>query len=229
MTKLSLTGLAVYRRIRRRIWSKIWPEIWFGLLVGAVVGGVLVQPSFAEQCLAPSPTLLKGEDPYAPIKDRDLTPGENDTLKRLYQSLTGNWRATAETFFCTSADDPDDVDSDRATGQAKVVVDYSGDLTMTAEFYSPRQKSSHQEILHMFQSNNRLRIEHDTGAGDVELIDISGHTISCLYRRIVPMGKGSSRREFFFTLHAAADAFTIEQQLYIQGRLSSGQSWHFKR
>jgi hypothetical protein len=184
----------------------------------------------AAQCLSPSPTLRAGKKSYAPIAVRDLSPVEQQAVRRLFTSLVGNWHGGAESFFCSSADDPSDVERDRETIRATIRLEDHTNLTLNASFYSRRKNASRQEALTLYQVDHRLRIDHDTGAGDVDLIEVSEQTIAFLYRRVLPVGRsGSLRQEYFFTLSANADTFTIEQRLYIQGKLSSGQTWRFQR
>ncbi|RJQ65202.1 MAG: hypothetical protein C4519_28750 [Desulfobacteraceae bacterium] len=185
---------------------------------------------FGAQCLSLSPTLRGAKNAYAPITVRELTPGEQEGLGRLFRSLAGTWQGRADSFFCRSAEDPADVENDQEIMHAKVSVDYYGNWYMSADFYSAGKKAGRQEMLTLYQNNRKLRIDHDTGVGDVELIEVSDTTIAFLYRRFLSIGRsGSSRREHFFTLKAAGGSFTIEQLLYIQGKLSSGQTWRFER
>lgn len=182
------------------------------------------------QCLGPSPTLRQGKNPYAPVSVRKLTPAEQQMTGDLFKSLAGDWHGQAESFFCTSADDPAEIERDRETIKADIGVDYYGNLSLNAAFYSRREKTSRQQVLTLYRNQGMLRIDHDTGAGDVQLIEVSDTRLAFLYRRVVPVGgSGSSRREYFFTLTTDGDSFTIEQRLYIQGKLSSGHTWRCKR
>ena len=201
---------------------------WSLLLIGLLA---LAPICSAQECLSPSPTTLAGGRSYDPIKDRELTPDERNTLQNLLKSLDGEWRGVSDTFFCKSISDPDDVEPRHYTIKAKARVDRYGNLLIEAELYDPENRSSHQETLRLYLNNKRLRIDHDTGAGDVELIEVSDHKIAFLYRRVNPTGKatGSSRSEYFFTLSAGERSLTIEQQLYVQAKLSSGYAWQLKR
>ena len=206
---------------------KHYPQ-WILTLIASLA---LVSISSAQQCLSPSPTTLAGGRSYDPIQDRALTADELSTLQTLLKSLNGEWRGVSDTFFCKSISDPDDVEPGHSTVKAKVRVDRYGNLLMEAELYDPENRSSHQETLRLYLNNKRLRIDHDTGAGDVELIEVGDHKIAFLYRRVTPTGKssGSSRSETFFTLTTGERSLTIEQQIYIQAKLSSGYTWQLQR
>jgi hypothetical protein len=53
---------------------------------------------------------------------------------------------------------------------------------------------------------------------------VGDQTVAFLYRRVLPTGNkaGSSRSETFFTLRAGPRSLTMEQQIYVQAKLSSG-------
>jgi hypothetical protein len=201
---------------------------WIFALIGVLA---LASTGWAGQCLSPSPTTLAGGKSYAPIQDRELTAGELGTLQALFKSIDGEWRGSSDTFFCKSISDPDDVEPARLTIKARARVDRNGNLEMTAELYNPQERTGYQQILRLFLNDNRLRIDHDTGAGDVELIEINDRKVAFLYRRTTPTGTSgaSNRSEYFFTLLAGEKSLTIEQLIYVQAKLSSGYTWQLHR
>ena len=200
-------------------------------ILALMVSMALVSISSAQQCLSPSPTTLAGGRSYDPIKDRELTREELATLQTLLKSLDGEWHGVSDTFFCKSISDPNDVEPGHLTIKARVSVDRNGNLLMEAELYDPENRTGSQETLRLYLNDKRLRIDHDTGAGDVELIEVGDHKVAFLYRRVNPTGKptGSSRSETFVTLSTGERTLTIEKQIYIQAKLSSGYTWRLQR
>ena len=205
-----------------------WPKMLLGFFAWCLLP---VSIGLAQECLSPSPTTLSGKKSYDPIETRELTPDEHRQTVTLFKSLAGDWRGTADTFFCRSISDPRDVERGRLEVRADVDVDYYGNLLMAADFYDPVNRTRHQETLRLYLNNNRLRIDHDTGAGDVELIELGDQVVAFLFRRVIPTGgtSGSSRSETFFTLRAGRQSLTIEQQVYVQAKLSSGHVWRLQR
>ncbi len=182
-------------------------------------------PAPAQECLSPSPSLKAGKDPYAAVNSRDLTPAEHEGLVRLFKSLAGDWQGRADTFFCRSASDPADRIVEQLTAAAKVEVDYYGNLVLDGELFNAADRTRADRDLHLFLNNRRLRVDHDTGAGDVEIQSVSESGFSCVYRRVAASGAtGSSRREYFFSLQVDGNRLSIEQTIYVQGKLSSGSS-----
>ena len=209
---------------------RAYQSICAALAVLAMVS-VTVPAAGARQCLSPSPTTLSGKKSYAPIEVRDLTRDEQQRVEQLLKSLDGDWHGTGGTFFCRSISDPDDVESTSATIRATAQVDYYGNFSMTADLTDHAANTSYQRTVRLYLDDHRLRIDHDTGAGDVQLIEITDHTIAFLYRRVNPTGQGSgsTRSEYFFTLHREGDRLTIEQNIYVQAKLSSGYRWVLQR
>jgi len=181
-------------------------------------------PGYAQECLSLSPSIQAGKDPFAAITPRDLTPAEFDGLVRLFKSLAGNWQGRADTFFCRSTVDPADRILEKLTAAAKVEVDYYGNLAMDGELFNETDRTRADKDLYLYLNNRRVRIDHDTGAGDVELQSITESGLSFFYRRVVATGStgGSARREYFFSLQVEGNRMRIEQTIYVQGKLSSG-------
>jgi hypothetical protein len=181
-------------------------------------------PGHAQECLSLSPSIQAGKDPFAAIEPRDLTAAEHEGLVRLFKSLAGNWQGRADTFFCRSTVDPADRIVEKLAAGAKVEVDYYGNLTMDGELFNAADRTRSDKDLYLYLNNRRVRIDHDTGAGDVEIQSISASGLSFFYRRVVATGStgGSARREYFFSLQVEGNRLRIEQTIYVQGKLSSG-------
>lgn len=181
-------------------------------------------PAWAQECLSLSPSIQAGKDPFAAIDVRELTAAEHEGLVRLFKSLAGDWQGQAETFFCRSTVDPADRIVEKLTAGAKVEVDHYGNLVLDGELFNAAERTRADKDLHLFLNERRVRIDHDTGAGDVEIQTIADRGLSFFYRRVVPAGRtgGSARREYFFSLQVDGKRLNIEQTLYVQGKLSSG-------
>lgn len=180
-------------------------------------------PGWGQECLSLSPSIQAGREPFAAIEPRDLTPAEHEGLVRLFKSLAGNWQGRADTFFCRSTEDPADRILEKLAAGFKVQVDYYGNLSMDGELFNEAERTRSDKDLYLFLNNRRVRIDHDTGAGDVEIQSISERGLSFFYRRVAATGRtGSARREYFFSLQVEGNRLQIDQTIYVQGKLSSG-------
>ena len=182
-------------------------------------------------CLDPSPTVVGGDDPYAAIASRDLTPAERDTIKALFTSLDGEWRGSAHDLYCRGLKDPDDNRRYADTVKADVAVDHTGNFYLRMSLYSPQKRSTRQEILRFYLIGKRLRVNSPSTAGDVELIDVQTNRLAFLYRLLLQSdtSKGSIRKEIFIALETGDNTFSVEQQIYSQGRLSAEKIWRLSR
>jgi len=186
--------------------------------------------AFSVECLEKSPAFFSGGEPFGPIVDRDLTKSEHDDIKALLVALDGEWRGTARERYCSFSDAADQSVEDYSV-KADVKVDRYGNFFMKMEFYSSKERTTHQKILRFYLNDQRFRIDDDSSAGDVEFINLTKHKIEFLYRVRVrrPTLKGGLHKEFYVYLDGRKDAFSIRSQTYTQGRLSDDHEWHFIR
>lgn len=206
---------------------------WGGWLCAAalMVVSAVAAPAFAVECLEDSPTVQAGKDPYAPIHVRDLTAQEYNRILALFKSLQGQWKGTAKELFCPDLNDPSARKSEDFTVRANVTVDYFGNFLLNMELYSQKQNATHSELMRFYLDQKRLRINTNSNAGDVELIDVGEHNIALLYRLLLQNdnGRGTTRKEFFVELTAGDRTFAVRQRIYSQGRLSDQKDWQLKR
>ena len=186
---------------------------------------------FAGQCLDPSPTLSAGKKLSDTLSIRELTNTEHRHAKALLKSLNGKWKGDATEVKCKLAN-IDDQEVSHYTIKAKAKSYRSGNLLLEAKFYSPEERTLHQKTLRFYLIDKKyLRIHHDSGLGDVELLEVSENIIELRYRmRVKNRGNpGGIYNEFFYRLAAGSDGFSTTREIYTQGKLSSRDEWRFRR
>lgn len=186
---------------------------------------------WASECLEPSPTVQAGNDPYAPVKTRNLTDSELEQTRTYLQSLRGDWIGTGDALLCKSLNDPTDAERIRYTLRARVVTDHFGNMVLRADLYNIDQKISYQETFRLYLKDHRLRHEDNGGAGDVEIKTLTGDRIRFLWRVVILAGQtqGSTRKEYDILIAGDQDAFSIVRSIYTQGKFSSRYAWHLQR
>lgn len=194
--------------------------IFFGSAVGVVSG----------ECLDPSPSVSAGKRPSDPISVRELSETEHMQVKAILKSLDGKWKGNAREIRCNLAD-LNDQDVNEYTIKARSSTSRSGNVLLEAEFYSSAERTTHQKTLRFYLVGNLLRIHHDGGIGDVELIQVSDNNIEFRYKRRSRYkgGTGLVFHEFAYRLATDAEGISLYRQVYTQGRLSSQYEWHFRR
>ncbi len=199
--------------------------MWLVISIGVEVASV----ASAEQCLDTSPTLSTGKRLSDHISIRELSDTEYGQVKTLLKSLDGRWKGTATEVDCNMAD-RDDQDISQYTTTAKARSSRSGNLLIEAKFVAPEEHTTHQETLRFYLSDKYLRIHHDSGMGDVELIHVSENNIELRYNvRTLNRAGGLMFKEFFYRLALGSGGFSVFRKIYTQGRLSSQYDWHFRR
>ena len=110
-------------------------------------------------------------------------------------------------------------------------ADYYGNFFLRMTLYSPEKRTTHQKILRLYLSADRLRVNTSSSAGDVELIHVGKNRIAFLYRLLLQSNtsQGSIRKEIFIALETRDGMFSLEQQIYSQGRLSVEEIRRFTR
>lgn len=205
---------------------------WLFIGICALIG--LFAPAsllWASECLAPSPTVQAGHDPYAPVASRNLTDTELEQTRKRLISLRGDWRGTGDALLCRSLRDPKDAERIRYTLRARVDTDHFGNMVVRVDLYNIDQKISHQETFRLYLKDQRLRHEDNGGAGDVEIKTLTADRIRFLWRVVLPAGssQGSTRKEYDILIAGDQDAFSIVRSIYTQGKFSSRYTWHLQR
>lgn len=81
--------------------------------------------------------------------------------------------------------------------------------------------------MRLYLVDKKLRLDDTGGAGDVELIEVSKNRVMFLKR--TGGGPGTLKREFFISLVNGDNAFTIEKQVYTQGRFTLSRVRHYRK
>ncbi len=184
----------------------------------------------ADQCLDPSPSIAAGKKLSDNISVRELTDTEYQQVKELLSTLNGDWKGDATEIRCNMMDV-----NDQDVGQYAVKADAkyhrSANLLIDAELKSAKQRTTHQETLRFYLTDKLLRINHDTGMGDVELIEVNENGFELRHRsRVQNAGNaGGIYNEFFYRLEAESGSLSVFRKIYTQGRLSSKYAWRLRR
>jgi hypothetical protein len=102
---------------------------------------------------------------------------------------------------------------------------------LRGEFYSAKEHTHQQEALRLYLNERYLRINYDSGIGDLELIDVSEEKIDLRYLIRVQnrANAGGIYIEYFYRIEKSPSGFTVHQDIYTQGRLSAKYDWRFRR
>jgi hypothetical protein len=182
------------------------------------------------QCHDLSPTIKAGRKFTSPNAAKALTGAQYRQIKALLESLEGDWVGDATQATCTSADS-NDQEIETFTIDAEAKMGWSSDFLLRAEFYSPKEHTHQQETLRLYLNERYLRINYDSGIGDLELIDVSEDKLEWRYLiRVQNRGNaGGIYIEYFYRIAKSPGAFTVHKDIYTQGRLSATYDWRFSR
>ena len=187
--------------------------------------------AWAENCGAPSPTFQQGKTPFDEMEVRDLTAGERKMLERLFKSLEGDWEGEGEETQCRGSGDTVYQENEGFTLEAEAEYDPDGSLRIETDLRSPSQKTRHSEALTLYLADNKLRVDNDGGAGDIELVEVGSSRIRYIKRGVIfgASGGASLRQELFVTLSAGGGTFSIETMVFIQGKFAGSRVRRYRR
>lgn len=191
---------------------------------------LMVSPAFSAECLDKSPTAATGKNPYGPMEIRELNQGELEMTRRLLKSLDGQWKGRAEEVACNPADS-EEKEVRVYSIKAKAKTDHYGNFFMKIELYSAKERTTHQKTLRFYIYENLLRINHDNGTGDVEIISLTKQKIELRRRALLrnKHNRGGIHKEFFFEMNVGPDGFSVSRDIYTQNRLSEQHLWTFSK
>lgn len=183
------------------------------------------------RCGSASPTIQQGRSPFAEMQVRDLTAAEEKALEGLLKSLAGLWKGDGEDTDCRGSDDTAVEEKEALTLDAEAEYDSDGSLRIETDVRSPSQHTRHSEILTLYLADKKLRVDNDSGAGDVELVEAGSSRIRYVKRGIILRSGGgaSLRQELFVVLNAGRSDFSIETLVFIQGKFAGSKVRRYRR
>jgi len=180
---------------------------------------------YSQDCYALSPSQANGKSPFDWITVRNLTESEQRLLIEQFQSLSGIWEGEAIDEECKGGEESPVKKRNSYSIRGKVKVDRYGNLKLNAVLFSKAENTKHYEMFSIYLVDKKLRVDDDSGAGDVELINVTKNQIRFLKRYI----SDSLKREHFISINISEKSFAIEKLIYVQGRYLIFRSRLFKQ
>lgn len=179
----------------------------------------------ALSCFDPSPTGKNGQDPYRPIKVRELTREETEYLRTAFRALDGEWQGTGSEQICTGRADSPEQKIIQYTLKARLTTNYSGSFTLTVDSHGIETGVSGIDTLRIYLTEKELRAGDSTGAGQVELMKVSPDAVS-FRQRVV---SGGLQRESFTTIRMTANTLSVDRTYYAQAQFIGRKSWRLQK
>jgi len=106
----------------------------------------------------------------------------------------------------------------------------SGQFVLESDLYSQELMTSHNEILRLFLSKEKLASEPGIVDADIELIAVTSNGVIYVKKNPYRSGSGARRvREVVTTIKKTGEAsFSLERVIYLNGRLVLKNSWHLE-
>ena len=187
----------------------------------------------SQQCFDAAPSVLDGGGPYEAIEPTRLTTNERKAVQQLFERLEGRWSGNSMGYFCRGTKGAARKEADGYRIEMNATRNNSDELLLTSNLTSKDNKTSRTEKLHLFLSDNALRVDRNDRAGEVRILQMprGGSSIEFLQKVISGSGStgGMEVRETLRLIHVSATSLTIKYTVYFIGGLASESTWELKR
>ena len=191
--------------------------------------------AISAECFERSPTTSRGTPLTAGITIRNITDDEYQTLTRLIKGMTGFWNGTATEISCEgTATAPREERHEYkvhvyATTKYMPVEDTLA-LKFRANWDGVTRNTSKLENFRFLLTRERLRLDRNTPAGDVETVKITNNFLVINKKNNVrnPAG-GIVVQEIVRSYQLTYNTLNIEYNFYSNGLLVSKSTWELGR
>ncbi len=203
------------------------------LLLPAIFLLLASTETVSQQCFDEAPSVRDGGDPYEFITPTRLTSTNKKDIKKLFERLEGRWNGHSNGYFCRGTKGAVRKEVDDYRIEMKATRDSPDEIFLTANLTSKDNTTSRTEKLHLFLSENSLRVGFDDRGGEVRITQMprSGSTIEFLHKVISRPGSNGDVQvtEILRRISVSATSLVIEYEVYYLGGLASGSTWKLAR
>ncbi len=190
---------------------------------------VVPLPGNTANCFSDSPSVVNGELVIEPVKVRQLTHNEQNIVRSILKSLSGEWNGISSGYLCYGTKQKPRTKPDNYTIKAKG-KEGSSNAVIKAELYDTNKKSTHNEMLRLILNGSLLRVDAHSSVGDIDVKSITPNSITFLQQhRTLAASGGSIFREIVRSITVYDATLNINHKVYTQGVLSSESTWSLSR
>lgn len=203
------------------------------LLLLAIFLLVASTETVSQQCFDEAPSVRDGGDPYEFITPTRLTSTNKKDIKKLFERLEGRWSGHSNGYFCRGTKGAVRKEADDYRIEMQATRDNPDEVFLTSNLTSNDNTTSRTEKLHLFLSENSLRVGFDDRGGEVRITQMprGGSTIEFLHKVISRPGSDGDVQvtEILRRISVSATSLVIEYEVYYLGGLASGSTWKLAR
>lgn len=189
----------------------------------------------AAECFGNSPSKNRGLPLTAEIKIQNITSDERQTLGRLIKNMEGFWNGTATETNCKGdASAPVEEKHEykvhvHATTKY-IPVEDAQSLKFRATWEGKTRNTTKLENFRFFLTQDRLRLDRNISAGDVEIIKIEDDFLVLTKKTNVRNRAGGVvAQEIVRSYLLTHNTLSIEYLAYSNGRLVAKSQWELRR
>jgi hypothetical protein len=197
---------------------------------------ILISPaSQAAACFAHSPAKNSGLPLTAEFEPKGITSGDYDALTRLIKTAQGFWEGVATETVCkgdvgTPVEEKREYRVDAHTTADYLPVEDTLVLNFQAAWEARTRKIGKPQDFQFFLTRQRLRLDRNIPAGDVQTTKVANHFLAFYKKTNVrnPSG-GVVTQEIARSYQLTHNSLSMEYLSYSNGLLVSKSVWEMHR
>lgn len=189
----------------------------------------------AAECFESSPAKIRGIPLTAEINIRNITDDEYQILNRLIKGMAGFWNGTASEISCTGTaavprEDKQEYQVHVYAATRYMPVEDTLALKFRANWDGVTRNSSKQQNFRFLLTREKLRLDKNTPAGDVNTIKIADNFLVISKKNNVRNRTGGIIvEELVRTYRLTYNTLSIDYYFYSNGLMVSRSMWELKR
>lgn len=182
--------------------------------------------AYAQDCFAPSPMIQDNDSMSPEIRSREISKSEYQKLASFFKYLDRDWAGIGKEVLCKGRKEEPYKEINDYTISAETTMNYQGQFTLKFKLYDSEKRTTSYKNYDLFLTEKSLRADSDSGAGDIELIEISENIVRYRQRSMHGGIHGVPRlEEVFTTIQRTPNGFKLIKSFYHQGLLSGENRW----
>lgn len=203
------------------------------LLLMAIFLSAAPTVAVSQQCFNEAPSVRDGARPYELIAPSRITSTDKKDIEKLFARLGSRWNGRSNGYFCRGTKGAARKEADDYRIEMNVIRASPDEVLLTSNLTSFDNTTVRTEKLHLFLSENTLRVGFDDRGGEVRILQMprNGGTLEFLHKVIRRLGSDGSAQvtEILRRINVSATSLVIEYEVYHLGGLASGSTWKLAR
>ena len=191
--------------------------------------------ALAVECFSSPPSVEEGRDVFDPVEPRDLVDDESGNLEELFKSLSGRWTGRADIEVCSDAEDESAPENEEFSIESRIDFRQRREFSIISKLSSLEKSTKYQDAIYLCLDRKRLATVCNFSVSDIELITVTQDKLEYVQKsfkrpnRLTGEVGADKVREAITRIQKTGNtSFTIEKLIYLQGKLTTRETWQLE-